>query len=68
MEWLQLQYFQMVAQLENISRAAEALHVSQPSLTKMIQRLERDVGTPLFDREKKRIRLNCSPVDLAVVE
>lgn len=69
MEWLQLQYFQTVAQLENISRASDVLHVSQPSLTKMIQRLERDVGMPLFDREKKRIRLNaCGRIYLAKVQ
>lgn len=69
MELLQLQYFQTVAQLENISHAAGVLHVSQPALTKMIQRLERDVGTPLFDREKKRIRLNeCGRVYLARVQ
>lgn len=58
MELLQLQYFQKVAKLENISKAAKELHIAQPSLSKTISRLEEQVGTELFDRTGKRIRLN----------
>lgn len=58
MELLQLRYFQTVARYENMTRAAEELHIAQPSLSKTIGRLEEQVGTPLFDRRGKRIHLN----------
>jgi len=58
MELLQLQYFQTVARFEHMTRAAEALSIAQPSLSKMIARLEKDLGIPLFDRQGKQIRLN----------
>ncbi|MDI3310001.1 MAG: LysR family transcriptional regulator [Thermoanaerobacterium sp.] len=58
MELLQLKYFQVVAKLENVTRAAEELHVAQPSLSKTIARLESDVGVPLFERQGKRLKLN----------
>ncbi|MFD9858709.1 LysR family transcriptional regulator [Streptomyces alboflavus] len=58
MDLLQLRYFQVVARYEHISRAAEELRVAQPSLSRTIARLEADLGSPLFDREGRRIRLN----------
>ena len=58
MELLHLKYFQETARLEHMSRAAEALHISQPSLSQAIHRLEEEVGMPLFDREGRNIRLN----------
>lgn len=58
MELLQLKYFQVVARLENVTRAAEELHIAQPSLSKTIARLEESVGVPLFERQGRRIRLN----------
>ncbi|EST51510.1 LysR family transcriptional regulator [Brevibacillus panacihumi W25] len=58
MDLLQLKYFQVVARLEHMTRAAEELHISQPSLSKMISRLEKHLGVPLFDRHGKQIRLN----------
>ncbi|HZG80891.1 MAG TPA: LysR family transcriptional regulator [Brevibacillus sp.] len=58
MDLLQLKYFQIVARLEHMTRAAEELHISQPSLSKMISRLEKHLGVPLFDRHGKQIRLN----------
>lgn len=58
MELLQLKYFQVVARLENVTRAAEELRIAQPSLSKTIARLEKSVGVPLFERKGKRIRLN----------
>ncbi|MFJ2770625.1 LysR family transcriptional regulator [Streptomyces sp. NPDC087300] len=58
MDLLQLRYFQAVARYEHISRAAEELRVAQPSLSRTIARLEADLGTPLFDRRGRRIRLN----------
>ncbi|UUZ81146.1 LysR family transcriptional regulator [Paenibacillus sp. P26] len=60
MELLQLEYFRTVARLEHMTEAAEILHVTQSSLSKTIQRLEEDLGVPLFDRSKsgRRLRLN----------
>ena len=59
MELLQLQYFQVIARTQNISAAAEQLHISQPSLSQILKRLEQEVGAPLFDRVGKRIVLNA---------
>ena len=54
----QLECFGRVAETENISEAARALHISQPSLSQMIRRMEEDLGYPLFDRRGKRVVLN----------
>lgn len=59
MELLQLQYFQTTAKLEQITKAAEVLNITQPSLSKTIARLEEHVGVPLFDRQGRNIRLNA---------
>lgn len=58
MELLQLKYFQKIAHLEHMTKAAEALSVSQPSLSKTLRMLEEELGVQLFDREGKYIRLN----------
>lgn len=58
MELLQLQYFRVVARLEHMTAAARSLHVTQSSLSKTIQRLEEDLGVPLFDRNGRALRLN----------
>ncbi|WP_409340539.1 LysR family transcriptional regulator [Paenibacillus sp. MBLB4367] len=58
MELLQLQYFLAVARLEHMTEAARILHVTQSSLSKTIQRLEEDLGVPLFDRTGRKLRLN----------
>lgn len=64
MELNQLKYFSVVAELENMSMAAQKLHVSQPSLSMTIGRLEDDLGIPLFDRIGGKIRLNQIGNDL----
>ncbi|MBP2654615.1 MAG: LysR family transcriptional regulator [Firmicutes bacterium] len=58
MELLQLKYFQLVAKHENISKVAEQLNISQPSLSKTIALLEKELGTNLFDRCGRNIILN----------
>ncbi|MFB7140757.1 LysR family transcriptional regulator [Gottfriedia sp. NPDC056225] len=58
MEFLQLKYFQKVAKLEHITKAAEELQIAQPSLSNTIARLENDIGVPLFDRQGRQIKLN----------
>jgi len=54
----QIRYFVTAAQLQNLSKAAEYLHISQPALSKSISKLEEELGTPLFVRDGKRISLN----------
>ncbi|MFB9327638.1 LysR family transcriptional regulator [Paenibacillus aurantiacus] len=58
MELLQLHYFLAVARSEHVTEAARILHVTQSSLSKTIQRLEEDLGVPLFDRIGRKLRLN----------
>ncbi|MCM3748102.1 LysR family transcriptional regulator [Paenibacillus pasadenensis] len=58
MEMLQLRYFQKVARMEHITKAAQELRIAQPALSKTIARLEEDLGVPLFDRIGKQIKLN----------
>lgn len=48
-----------MARLEHITKAAKELNVSQPSLSSSIQRLEQDLGVPLFDRHGRNIKLNA---------
>lgn len=54
---LQLKYFQIVARHEHITKAAQELMVSQPSLSNTIARLEADLGFPLFTRKGRQIKL-----------
>jgi LysR family hydrogen peroxide-inducible transcriptional activator len=54
MELHQLRYFVAVAQAGNFSRAAERCHVSQPSLSQQILKLEKRLGQPLFHRLGRR--------------
>jgi len=58
LELLQLKYFQTVARLEHMTKAAEELQIAQPSLSKTIARLEEDLGVPLFDRKNRQLQLN----------
>ena len=58
LEKLQLDYFLSVAETLNISKSAEILCISQPSLSQTIKKLEGEIGYPLFDRNGKHISLN----------
>ena len=58
MELLQLKYFKKAAELGKIADAARALFVSAPAVSTSIARLEKELGTPLFDRSGNRIALN----------
>lgn len=58
MELTYLYYFKVIAEKENMSRAAESLHVSQPALSKTIAKLENSLGVTLFERKKGRISLS----------
>jgi len=46
------------AQYGTLSKAAEALHISQPALSRSMKKLEEDLGVKLFIRESKKISLN----------
>lgn len=57
MEIRLLRYFLAVAREENITRAAESLHISQPSLSKQLMELEQEIGKQLLIRGKRKITL-----------
>src|SRR5919204_107172 len=57
MSLAQLESFVEVARRGNLGQAARALFVTQPALTARLQRLEQDVGTPLFVRSRRGMRL-----------
>lgn len=52
-----LKYFLTVAREENITRAAESLHITQPSLSKQLMELERELGKQLLVRGKRKLTL-----------
>ena len=57
MELRHLRYFDAVAETRNFTRAAERLHVTQSTLSHQIKQLEQELGTPLFDRGGKHVRM-----------
>jgi LysR family hydrogen peroxide-inducible transcriptional activator len=57
MEMHQLRYVVAVSRAGNFSRAAEQCHVSQPSLSQQILKLEEELGERLFDRKKREAKL-----------
>ncbi|OBH87558.1 LysR family transcriptional regulator [Mycobacterium scrofulaceum] len=52
------EWFVTLAELEHVTAAAEQLRMAQPTLTRMLARLERRLGVALFDRRGKRLSLN----------
>ena len=54
----QLEIFVLVAQEENVTRAAEALRLSQSAVSMSLAELERLLGEKLFDRQGKRLLVN----------
>ncbi len=57
MELQQLRYFCAIADTGSFSRAAQKTHVSQPSLSQQIRKLEDELGTRLFDRLGRTVEL-----------
>ena len=59
-EMYQLEQLLAVAECGTLSGAAEKLHLSQPSLSRTMQRLETELQVPLFVRHKNRVELNSN--------
>ena len=57
MQLQQLRYFVAVAETRHFTHAAQTLRVAQPSLSKQIHALERELGTPLFSRARGNVGL-----------
>lgn len=57
MEIRVLRYFLTVVREESITKAAEALHITQPTLSRQLAQLEEEMGVKLFDRGMRKIRL-----------
>src|SRR5271155_1283153 len=57
MELRHLRYFVVVAEEQNVTRAAERLHVSQPPLSRQIRDLAQELGVSLFRRTAKSLAL-----------
>ena len=55
-----LRYFEVIAETGHLGRAARKLHRTQPALTSCVRRLEETVGTPLFQRVGRGIRLTAA--------
>lgn len=57
MEIRVLRYFLMIAREGNITKAAEILHITQPTLSRQLMQLEEELGVKLFYRNNHKIRL-----------
>lgn len=57
MEIRVLEYFLMVAQEENITKAADKLHITQPTLSRQLKQLEGELGVKLLQRGKRKVTL-----------
>ena len=65
MELRTLQYFLAVTKEENITRAAESLHISQPYLSKQLMELENEFGKQLLIRGKRKITLTENGITIS---
>lgn len=57
MELRVLRYFLTVVNEESITKAADALHITQPTLSRQLSQMEEELGIKLFDRGSRKITL-----------
>ena len=57
MQLRECEYFITIAQEGNMGRAARLLYVSQPTLSKMLNKLEKEIGTPLLNQMRRETGL-----------
>ena len=57
MEIRVLQYFLTVVREENITKASEVLHITQPTLSRQLAQMEEEIGVKLFERGTRKIKL-----------
>ena len=57
MEFKQLEYFRLAAELGSFTRAAETLYLTQPALSRSIRSLETELGHELFTRKNQKITI-----------
>ena len=55
MELRVLRYFLTIVREEGMNKAAEVLHITQPTLSRQISQLEEELGVKLFNRESRKI-------------
>ncbi|WP_303150004.1 LysR family transcriptional regulator [uncultured Cloacibacillus sp.] len=55
-----LEQFIVIAETENISKAAESLNIAQPHLSRQLKKLEMEIGAELFERKRKRLHLTSA--------
>lgn len=63
----QLQMINTVASLGNINKAAGALGISQPAITKAIAEFEADIGVPIFERHARGMRPTPAGQDILIL-
>ncbi|MDQ0178410.1 LysR family transcriptional regulator [Bacillus chungangensis] len=60
MDFRQLRYFTTIIEKKSYTKAARTLHISQPSLSNMIKKLEKEVGFQLLERSTRELNLTES--------
>ena len=58
LNWNQLEYFITLAEIQNYTKAASVLNITQPALSRSINNLEQSIGIPLFQKKGRGIELN----------